>query len=230
MHKSLHSSKSYCECSTHQSRKPKTEENTPTRKFVTTHNITARGTSAAGANGKEWKEKGRAEWLRMTWSILTPEAHIFAKSVLRPRTKHSFSRKLCFVRSRFSSFFSSKWFKNEADFLAEVTSKWSRGDLKMKQRSASNEAEVGSKWSRGCEKMKHTSEAEVTYKWSMTLKQRWPINEAWLWSRGHFFHQKWSRDRPQMKQRSASNEAEVGFKMKQRSASDEAYLWSRGDH
>ena len=74
MHKSLHSSKSYCECSTHQSRKPKTEENAPTRKFVTTHNITARGTSAAGANGKEWKEKGRAEWLRMTWSILAPEA------------------------------------------------------------------------------------------------------------------------------------------------------------
>ena len=33
MHKSLHSSKSYCECSCHQPRKPKNEENTPTRKI-----------------------------------------------------------------------------------------------------------------------------------------------------------------------------------------------------
>ena len=32
MHKSQHSSKSYCECSTNQARELKTEENTPTRK------------------------------------------------------------------------------------------------------------------------------------------------------------------------------------------------------
>ena len=47
-------SKKHYFCSNHQTRRPKTEENTPTRKFVDTNNVTA--------------------WLWMTWSNLTPEA------------------------------------------------------------------------------------------------------------------------------------------------------------
>ena len=74
MHKSLHSSKSYCDCSIHQTRKPKNEEKKPTRKCEPTNTIPARGSSIhpEQMGGKE--KKGRAEWLRITGSILTPES------------------------------------------------------------------------------------------------------------------------------------------------------------
>ena len=48
-------------------------ENNPTRQIVNT-NITAGGSSSAGAHGRE-REKGRAEWLRMTTDERDQSSH-----------------------------------------------------------------------------------------------------------------------------------------------------------
>jgi len=74
MHKSLHSSKRYCECST-TNKKTENEERMPTRKSEkTTRTISARGTSSHPAHkgGRKKRRVGRKA-TDETRTILTPE-------------------------------------------------------------------------------------------------------------------------------------------------------------
>ena len=73
MHKSLHSSKSYCECSTTK-KKTENEENMPIRKYEKLHVIYPRAARLhpEQKGGRENRREGRMATDK-TWTILTPE-------------------------------------------------------------------------------------------------------------------------------------------------------------